>query len=88
MIIKKIKKVLPLNNNKLIVTFTDNTIRLYDVSLWFDKVKAFKCLKNQKIFDSVHIADGGYALIWNEEIDLSANEIYFNGIEPTSTYTC
>ena len=31
------------------------------------------------LFNQVRIYAGGYGVVWNDEIDLSAEELYYNG---------
>ncbi|QTA83301.1 DUF2442 [Desulfonema limicola] len=39
----------------------------------------FSALKNPAFFKNVQIEPGGYALIWNQDIDISEYEIWKNG---------
>jgi len=39
----------------------------------------FKELENEELFNKVRVDLGGYGIIWNEEIDLSSEEIWANG---------
>ncbi|MBC8196259.1 MAG: DUF2442 domain-containing protein [Candidatus Marinimicrobia bacterium] len=48
------------------------------------KKEMFKPLKDPILFNSVKIDIGGYALIWNENIDISEHELWTNGLEVTS----
>jgi hypothetical protein len=32
-------------------------------------------------FNALHIANGGYGVIWNDAIDLSKYELWVNGVE-------
>ena len=78
----KVKFVKPKNNYILEVIFEDKTIKYYDVSLLFDKWPIFQDLKNiTGLFEQVKVDDGGYGISWNEEIDLSCNELYENGVK-------
>ena len=48
----------------------------------FDKWQEFKILENNEIlFSNVKVDVGGYGISWNEEIDLSCNELWERGIE-------
>ena len=78
----KIKEVKPLKKYTLQVTFQDNTIKRYDVSQLFEKWKAFQILQTiEGLFDQVKIDKGGYGISWNDEIDLSCNELWENGYD-------
>ncbi|VEN73138.1 conserved hypothetical protein [Candidatus Desulfarcum epimagneticum] len=73
-----IKSVKTVEKNTLIVHFSNNEKRKYDVTPLLNK-KMFSALKNSAFFKNVRIDTGGYALIWNEDIDISEYEIWRNG---------
>ncbi len=77
----KILEVKPLDNYVLWVKFEDNIERYYNISLLFDKWEQFNDLKNNKLFEMVKVDKGGYGISWNDELDLSSEEIYNNGQE-------
>lgn len=78
----KVKNVKALENYMLEITFEGNIIKLYDVSFLFEKWTIFQNLKTIKgLFEQVKIDAGGYGISWNEEIDLSCNELWDNGFE-------
>lgn len=74
-----IKSVKPLKNMVLDIVFSDGTNRKYDVKSLMKKHNVFKELKDEKLFNSVRVDSGGYGIVWNEEIDLSSEEIWNNG---------
>lgn len=48
----------------------------------FDKWAKFNDLKNiSGLYNLVKVDPGGYGISWNEEIDLSADELYKNGTQ-------
>ena len=76
----KIKKVKPLERFILEIVFTDNTVKYYNVSNLFEKWEAFQSLKIiDGLFEKVRVDQGGYGISWNDEIDLSCNELWENG---------
>lgn len=76
----KIKDVKPLDNFILKVTFENKVIKYYDVKLLFNKYVVFNSLKNiNNLFEQVKVDIGGYGISWNDELDLSCNEIWENG---------
>ncbi len=78
----KIKTVEPLDNFILYVTFENDVKKYYDLKLLFDKWQDFKELQNnKKLFSNVKVDNGGYGISWNEELDLSCNELWENGKE-------
>lgn len=78
----KIKNVTALPDYKLSVQFAEGVTKIYDVSLLFDKYKFFLPLKdNTELFSSVVVDQGGYGIIWNDDIDISCDELWANGEE-------
>ena len=77
----KVKNVKPLDDYKILVTFEDDTTKVYDVAVLFNKFAIFNQLKLiQGLFEQVKVDVGGYGISWNDEIDLSCNELWDNGI--------
>lgn len=76
----KIKTVKALPNYILEVIFENDELKYYDVKQLFEKWVIFENLKNVKgLFEQVKVDAGGYGISWNEELDLSCNELYSNG---------
>lgn len=77
----KVKSVSPVEDCKLIIQFTDGVTKLYDVSQLFNKIPDFSTLKkNPRKFADVSVDTGGYGIIWNDELDLSCDELWEHGI--------
>lgn len=77
----KVKDVKPLEKYKLLVIFTNGEIKTYDVKPLFDKWESFKDLIYiNGLFQQVKVDAGGYGISWNDDIDLSCNELYYNGV--------
>ena len=78
----KIKNVSALPDFKLSVQFSEGITKLYDVKPLFDKWSTFRALQNDPVlFGDVHVDAGGYGAVWNDELDLSCDELYSNGQE-------
>lgn len=61
-------------------TFVDGTEKEYDMRPLFVEIPAFQNLKTVNgLFGQVRVDVGGYGVSWNDEIDLSADEIWENG---------
>lgn len=76
----KIKSATPLPDYKLSVQFSDGTIKIYDITKLF-KYPLFKPLKaSQDLFNSVVVDKDGYGVIWNDDIDISCDELWENGV--------
>ena len=77
----KIVEIKPKDNFILIVKFENGVERQYDIKILMNKFEVFKELNNEILFKNVKIDVGGYGISWNENIDLSSEEIWNNGIE-------
>ena len=77
-------KVLP--DFHLFVLFRTGEKRIYNVSLLIEKHEPFQSFKiTHGLFDQVKVAGGGYGVYWNDEIDISCNELYVNGKDDTGS---
>lgn len=78
----KVKNVNALTDYKLSVQFIEGVTKIYDVSPIIEKYSLFHPLKNNlTLFNSVIVDQGGYGIIWNDDIDISSNELWNNGKE-------
>jgi hypothetical protein len=77
----KIKEVQPLPDYHLLVSFVTGERKQYNVKPLFDKWEPFKALILTKgLFEQVQVDMGGFGISWNDNIDLSCNELYENGV--------
>lgn len=76
----KIKTVSALPEYKLSVQFSEGVTKIYDVKPLFEKFPAFAALKDTpQEFFCVTVDVGGYGIIWNDDLDLSCDELWENG---------
>ena len=75
----KIKNVSPLSDMRLSVQFIDGTTKLYDVRPLLSKLPAFKALEDRLLFSDVKVDNGGYGVVWNDDLDLSCDELWEHG---------
>ena len=69
-----------LNGVVLEMSFQDGKVVRYDMSKMFSKYPQLIELKNdRKLFESGHLDPGGYGVIWNDELDFNAMDIYEDG---------
>lgn len=86
MILHKVQNVEALTDFVLLVTFKNQEMRIYDVKPLLKRWEAFLPLEEQLgLFEQVRVDTGGYGVSWNDEIDLSCDELYFNGKRPPVT---
>lgn len=78
----KVKGVSVLDDFKLSVQFSEGITKLYDVKPLFEKIPAFSYLKEHpEEFADVIVDIGGYGIIWNDELDLSCDELWDHGAQ-------
>lgn len=75
----KIKDVSPLPEYCLSVQFSEGCTKIYDIKPLFEQIPAFQELKSPKLFSEVEVDVGGYGVVWNDDIDLSCDELWENG---------
>ena len=75
----KIKDVFSLPEYRLSVQFSEGCTKIYDVKPLFEKILVFQSLKNPELFSEVQVDIGGHGVVWNDELDLSCDELWDNG---------
>lgn len=76
----KIKTVTVLPEYRLSVQFAEGVTKVYDLKPLFDKWPVFCELKDDPgLLHSAEVDTGGYGVVWNDDIDLSCDELYENG---------
>jgi hypothetical protein len=75
----KIRSVTPLDDFILRVEFCEGITKLYDVKQLFSVFEVFNKLKDYSLFSKVKVDKGGYAVIWNKEIDLACDDLFYDG---------
>ena len=74
----KVKSVTAIDEHNLVVEFENNKKKKYDISLLLD-MEMFSPLKNPALFKAVRVEEGGYAVSWNDKIDISEYELWRHG---------
>lgn len=81
MFFHKIKSVVPISDHRLSVQFSEGVTKVYDMKPLFKRLPVFEQLEhNLAEFDSVSVDIGGYGIVWNDDLDLSCDEIWENGV--------
>ena len=76
----KVKAVSALPDFRLSVQFAEGVTKIYNVEPLFSKWRLFKELEESpELFSNVEVDMGGYGIIWNDELDLSCDELFANG---------
>lgn len=73
-----IKSAEAIDNQTLIVEFFNQEKRQYNITRLLKK-EVFLPLKNPAFFKNFWVEQGGYAIVWNEDIDLSEYELWIHG---------
>ena len=76
----KIKSVKVLKSYMLEVNFSSNEKKIYDMKPLLKK-NMFAPLKNWILFKTAQVEKGGYAVVWNNDIDISEYELWHHGKE-------
>ena len=74
----RIESVKALRSKTLKVVFKSGDIRYYDCRPLLNE-EPFTALQNEALFRAVKAEEHGYAVVWNDEIDLSESEIWIHG---------
>ena len=81
MLFHKVKAIAPMPNMCLSVQFANGATKLYDVKPLMERFLAFSALKDEELFASVEVDAGGYGIVWNDDVDLSCDELWEHGVE-------
>ena len=74
----KINSAKAIDDRLLLIEFDNAAKKVYDISALLEK-EMFSPLKNAAFFRNVQVENGGYAVFWNEEIDISEFELWTHG---------
>lgn len=74
----KVKSATAIDNHILVVEFDNNQKKKYDVTPLLS-MDMFAPLKNPALFKAVKVEQGGYAVVWNSNIDISEYELWSHG---------
>lgn len=76
----KIKNVSALPEYRLSVQFVEGVTKLYDMKPLFERVPAFvSLLDHPEKFGCVAVDVGGYGIVWEDDLDLSCDELWEHG---------
>lgn len=80
MMFRKVATAIPLKDMELLVWFAGGETKRYAVAPLLERWPAFEALADERTFAGVRVDPGGYGVSWNDEVDLSADELYANGV--------
>jgi hypothetical protein len=74
----KVKSVSAIDDSTLLVEFDNNEKKKYDITPLLS-IDMFSPLKEVALFKAVEVEKGGYAVVWNGDIDISEYELWRHG---------
>ncbi|WOV90413.1 MAG: DUF2442 domain-containing protein [Candidatus Zeuxoniibacter abyssi] len=74
----KIQSAKAIDNRTLLIEFDNQQKKKYDITPLLKK-EMFHLLRNPIFFESVQVEKGGYAVVWNGDIDISEHELWSHG---------
>ena len=77
----KIKNISVQAEYRLCVQFAEGCTKIYDMKPLFERFPIFCEIKDPHLFSEVAIDVGGHGIVWNDDIDLSCDELWENGVE-------
>lgn len=83
----KVKNVAALPEYRLSVRFAEGTVKIYDMKPLFLRMPIFARLgENPQEFACVSVDVGGYGIVWDDELDLSCDELWENGVQTDTPF--
>ncbi len=76
-----VKEVKPIENYKLILTFENNEVKIFDMNPYLDK-GIFQELKNENIFNAVKVSFD--SIEWPNEADIDPETLYEDSVSYSS----
>ena len=77
----KITSLAALSDYILLVGFADGEFKQFDLKPLMEKYPPFKTLKDvDGLYEQAKIDAGGYGIVWNDDLDISAEGIYEKGV--------
>ncbi|MEG0181813.1 MAG: DUF2442 domain-containing protein [Romboutsia sp.] len=76
-----VKEVKPIENYKLILTFENNEVKIFDMNPYLDK-GIFRELKNENIFNAVKVSFD--SIEWPNEADIDPETLYEDSVSYSS----
>lgn len=77
----KITSLATLPDYILLVRFADGEFKQFDLKPLMDKYPPFATLKDvDGLYEQAKIDAGGYGIVWNDDLDISAEGIYEKGV--------
>lgn len=69
-----------IDDTTLVIEFTNQEVKKYNICHLLEN-STFSLLRRPAFFRNFKVEPGGYAIVWNEEIDISEYELWKNGVK-------
>ena len=79
----RLKEVEPLAGKRLRVTFVNEVIKVYDCRSLLES-EPFSRLRDEAFFRCVRVEPHGYAVVWDDQLDLAESELWLHGQSPNT----
>ena len=79
----RLQAVEPLTGKRLRATFVNGETKIYDCKPLL-KQEPFKLLEDEAFFRAVAVEPHGYAVAWNDQVDLAESELWLHGQSPNN----
>jgi hypothetical protein len=80
-VFQRIQSVSVVEPFRLHAVFVDGTEKEYDLRRWEHRPEFSLIFRHPALQKAVRVEAGGYGVSWNDDIDLSAEEIFHNGTD-------
>lgn len=81
----RISRAKAIDDYTLLVESSNEELRKYEFHRLL-AISTFAPLKNPALFKNFAVEPGGYALVWNEDINVSEHELWEKGIHVEGNY--
>ena len=75
----KIEKATASADKTLSVLFENGAVKKYDMNPVINEISIFQALSNIELFNKAKVDTGGYGISWNDDLDISSEELWMNG---------
>lgn len=82
----KIKNLKACDDLTLHAIFTNGVEKVYNIRQMFPVYTPMKALEDINLFKQAKVSPGGYAVVWNDDLDLDANDIWEDGVDTGNRY--
>lgn len=72
---------------EVIAHFKNGDVKRYDFRKIIDQLAPLRILaEDYELFRKIHLSAGGYSIIWNDDLDLEAEELWYDGEDVDSPF--